>query len=355
MRAGARWQVRAGDRRRSHRMSGSDRDLVLALRSELAAIDPSRPCDRRSEALALADVGAARDAPLARLLIRLARERAAVAAPRVAGLAGAVAGRPGARAAARTRAAADIRPAAARTRAAAGIAMFDWDASPDHCRLAWLRGLFLAHGSLSLSGGRTHLEFLVAADDAERLARWLATVGLPASWRIRRGRGVVTWKNGDLVGTFLRRIGATGALLEVEARQVSRALRGDLNRVINAESANLQRAVGAAGRQMAAIDELTASGELAEQPYIVRSVADARRETPEATLGELAERLGIQRSTVQRALERIERLAGTPDDGVGAGAGAGRRARRAPGSAQPTAAVRSRSSPGPAGIGRPLA
>jgi hypothetical protein len=319
-------------------MSGSDRDLVLAIRSELAAIDPSRPCDRRSEALALADVGAARDAPLARLLIRLARERAAVAAARAAGPPGAGA-------------TADIRPAAARTRAAAGIAMFDWDASPDHCRLAWLRGLFLAHGSLSLSGGRTHLEFLVAADDAERLARWLATVGLPASWRIRRGRGVVTWKNGDLVGTFLRRIGATGALLEVEARQVSRALRGDLNRVINAESANLQRAVWAAGRQMAAIDELTASGELAEQPYIVRSVADARRETPEATLGELAERLGIQRSTVQRALERIERLAGTPDDG----AAAGRRARRAPGGAQPTPAARSRSSPGPAGIGRPLA
>jgi hypothetical protein len=340
MLAGARRRLRTGARRRSHRMSGSDRDLVLALRSELAAIDPSRPCDRRSEALALADVGAARDAPLARLLIRLARERAAVAAARPAGPPGAGA-------------TADIRPAAARTRAAAGIAMFDWDASPDHCRLAWLRGLFLAHGSLSLSGGRTHLEFLVAADDAERLARWLATVGLPASWRIRRGRGVVTWKNGDLVGTFLRRIGATGALLEVEARQVSRALRGDLNRVINAESANLQRAVGAAGRQMAAIDELTASGELAEQPYVVRSVAEARRETPEATLGELADRLGIQRSTVQRALERIERLAATPDDG--AGAGAGRRARRAPGSAQPTRADRSRSSPGPAGIGRPLA
>ena len=312
-------------------MSGTDRDLVLALRSELAAIDPSRSCDRRSEALALADVGAARDAPLARLLIRLARERAAVGAPRAAGPPG-------------VEAAPEARPAA-------GIAMFDWDTSPDHCRLAWLRGLFLAHGSLSLSGGRTHLEFLVAAADADRLARWLGTVGLPASWRLRRGRGVVTWKNGDLVGTFLRRIGATGALLEVEARQVSRALRGDLNRVINAESANLQRAVGAAGRQMAAIHELTASGELAEQPYVVRSVAEARRETPEATLGELAERLGIQRSTVQRALERIERLVATPQDGDGAA----RRARRTPATVRPTPDTSSRSSPGPAGMGRPLA
>jgi hypothetical protein len=282
-------------------VSGSDRDLVLALRSELAAIDPSRPCDRRAEALALADVGAARDGPLARLLLRLARERAAVRAAQDPG------------------STTDAGSAAAPT----GLAAFDWESLSDHCRLAWLRGLFLGHGSLSLSGGRTHLEFLVPASDAALLARRLGQAGLPASWRVRRGRGVVTWKNGDIVGLFLRRIGATGALLEVEARQVSRALRGDLNRVINAESANLQRAVGAAGRQMAAIEELTASGELASQSYVVRSVAEARRETPEATLGELAERLGIQRSAVQRSLERIERLARSPEDGTD-----GRRRRR---------------------------
>ena len=274
-------------------MSGTDRDLVLALRAELAAIDPARACDRRAEAVALADVATARDGPLARLLIRLARERAAA-----------------------TRALTDASEGAGdRGRRPTAIAGFDWAAAPEHCRLAWLRGLFLAHGSLSLAGGRTHLEFVVAAPDAEPLAARLADAGLPASWRIRRGRGVVTWKNGDVVGTFLRRIGAVGALLEVEARQVSRALRGDLNRVINAESANLQRAVGAAGRQLAAIEELAASGELAEQPFVVRSVAEARRETPEATFGELAERLGIHRSAVQRALERIERLAASPADG----------------------------------------
>ena len=85
---------------------------------------------------------------------------------------------------------------------------------------------------------------------------------------------------------------------------MSRALRGELNRVLNAESANLQRAVGAAGRQLAAIDALEADGRLAEQPHVVRLVADARRETPEATLAELAERLGLHRSAVQRALER---------------------------------------------------
>jgi DNA-binding transcriptional regulator WhiA len=268
-------------------VSGSDRDLVLALRAELAAIDPARPCDRRAEAIGLAIVrgaggrAAVRDAPVARLLVRLARD-AGMDAVGVA--------------------------------AEADRQAFDWDAAPEHCRLAWLRGLFLARGSLSLSGGRTHLEFVVGPDDAPVLARRLTGIDLPASWRIRRGRGVVTWKSGDTVGLFLRRIGANAALLELEARQVSRALRGDLNRVLNAESANLQRSVGAAGRQVAAIDELTASGELAVQPYVVRIVAEARRETPEATLGELAERLQLHRSAVQRALERIERLASTPPD-----------------------------------------
>ncbi|HSL32129.1 MAG TPA: DNA-binding protein WhiA, partial [Candidatus Limnocylindrales bacterium] len=254
-------------------MGRSERELVTALRAELASIDPSRPCDRRAEAAGLGSSPPAREGAVARLAVRLGMGRAAASDSAA-------------------------RRSAAEPGASPGGPDFDWDAAPEHCRMAWLRGLFLARGSLSLAGGRTHLEFVVAPGAAAELARRLAEVELPASWRVRRGRGVVTWKSGDTVGLFLRRIGAAGALLELEARQVSRALRGDLNRVLNAESANLQRAVGAAGRQIAAIGELDGDGRLAEQPYVVRAVAEARRETPEATLAELAERLGIHRSAV---------------------------------------------------------
>jgi hypothetical protein len=279
-------------------VSRSERELVMTLRAELAAIDPSRPCDRLAEAAGLGSAAPAREGPVTRLALRLGRGRGGVAAVAAVDDGSVAVGRSGAEWAAARR-------------------DFDWDRSAEHCRLAYLRGLFLARGSLSLAGGRTHLEFVVGVDEAEPLTTRLAAMSLPASWRIRRGRGVVTWKNGDTIGLFLRRIGAGGALLEVEARQVSRALRGDLNRVLNAESANLQRAVGAAGRQIAAIDELEVDGRLAEQPYAVRLVADARRTTPEATLGELAERLGVHRSAVQRALERVERLALHADEGVG--------------------------------------
>jgi DNA-binding protein WhiA len=265
-------------------MSRAERDLVTALRDELAAIDPSRACDRGAEAAALGPGAVEREASVARLAVRLRR--------------GGEATSPGA---------------------------FDWTSAADHCRAAWLRGRFLARGSLSLAGGRTHLEFVVTPEQGPTLAAELAEFGLAASWRLRRGRGVVTSKNGEAIGTFFRRIGATGTLLEIEARQVSRALRGELNRVLNAESANLQRAVSAAGRQLDAIAVLDADGRLAAQPPSVRLVADARRATPEASLADLAERLGAHRSAIQRALERLERLASDPDAASARNARAGGR------------------------------
>jgi hypothetical protein len=249
-------------------VAGSDRDLVLALRAELAAIDPSRACDRDAERAGLDPAGRRRDPTLARLAVRLARRGDSLDA-----------------------------------------AAFDWASRPDHCRMAWLRGRFLSQGSLSFANGRTHLELVVSVDEAPRLAANLAAVGMAPSWRLRRGRGVVTWKSVDTVLTVLRRIGAGPSLLEIEARQVARTLRGELNRVLNAESANLARTVAAAGRQLEAIAMLAADGRLDDEPSTVRTVAAARRETPEATLGELAERLAIHRSAVQRALDRLERRA----------------------------------------------
>ncbi len=260
-------------------MSGVERDLVLALRAELAAIDPARACDRDAERDGLGPGARDHDPMLARLAVRLGRSEGDAGDASTAG--------------------------------------FDWAARREHCRMAWLRGLFLARGSLSLAGGRTHLEFVLPADEAPQLAERLAAIGLPASWRLRRGLGVVTWKSAEVVDLFLRRIGAGPTLLEIEARQVARSLRGELNRILNAESANVERTVAASTRQLEAIRALTDDGRLAEQSPTVRAVAAARGETPEATLTELASRLGLHRSAVQRALDRVEQLARA--EGVGSG------------------------------------
>ena len=62
-----------------HGMTASDRDLVVALRNELAAIDPARPCDRASEAAGLEGAIPGREPAVSRLVVRLGRDRAAVA------------------------------------------------------------------------------------------------------------------------------------------------------------------------------------------------------------------------------------------------------------------------------------
>lgn len=285
-------------------MTEAERDLVVAIRAELASIDPGRPCDRRAELAGLGQDLLSREAAVARLAVRLGRgiDAGALLAARR---------RRPRRLARRGGTAFGVRPSAMSATSTAWLEpiRFDWSTAPEHCRLAWLRGRFLGRGSLSVVNGRTHLEFVVDPAEAPGLAARLAEVGLPATWRLRRGRGVVVWKSAEVVGLFLRRIGGGAALLELEARQVSRALRGDLNRVFNAESANLQRSVEAASRQLVAIAGLEAAGRLAELPDRVRLIAAARRETPEATLGEIAERLGLHRSAVQRALERLEREA----------------------------------------------
>jgi cell division protein WhiA len=172
--------------------------------------------------------------------------------------------------------------------------------------MAYLRGIFLASGSLSLAGGRAHLEFVVPPVDAAQLNARLAEVGLPAAVRERRGRGVVTWKGAETILTFLRHAGASSGALELESRHVTRSLRGHLNRVLNAEGANLSRAVVASSRQLERIDRLERSGGLARLPDRVRAVARWRVDAPEATFGEIAAGLGISRAAVQRAFALLE-------------------------------------------------
>jgi hypothetical protein len=183
---------------------------------------------------------------------------------------------------------------------------FDWASAADHCRLAWLRGRFLARGSLSLAGGRTHLEFVLPVEEAVALGDHLASLGLSPSVRTRRGTGVVTWKSAAAVTHFLRLAGASATLLELESRTVARELRSDLNRQLNAETANLRRGIASSARQVAAVESLQASGRFDELPVQVRVVGRARLAAPEASISDLADDLDLGRSAVQRALERLE-------------------------------------------------
>jgi DNA-binding protein WhiA len=241
----------------------------VALRAELAAIEPVLPCCRAAlrAALGAAAEGRARSAVVARLAVRLED---------------------------------------------AGASDFSWATARRHCREAWLRGRFLAAGSSSMGDSGVHLELSDTPAGAQALAADLAAMSLAPSWRVRRGRGVVTLKRTEDVITLLRWMGASATVLDLETRLVTRQLQGHLNRVINAESANLRRSVRAAQRQLEAVRVLQADGRLALLPAQDREVAGARLEAPEASLSELSTMTGIGRSRVQRALERMVALVDGP-------------------------------------------
>ena len=96
-----------------------------------------------------------------------------------------------------------------------------------------------------------------------------------------------------------------------------RDVRNRLNRLLNAEEANLDRTVRAADRQLQAIHHLEAAGELERLPDGLREAAAQRRHQPDADLDTLASALGLSRSAMNHRLRRLVALAaelhGEPD------------------------------------------
>jgi DNA-binding protein WhiA len=193
----------------------------------------------------------------------------------------------------------------------------DWswgDAQP-HDRRAYLRGVLLASGSFSFSASGPHVEFVLRdADAAAGLRRSLADVEVRALESQRRGRHVVYLKGQEEIVALLRLVGANRGVLELETHRVGRDVQARLNRLLNAEEANLARTVRASGRQLAAIGRLAADGRLATLGRGLQETAALRRRMPDADLDTLAAALGVSRSAVNHRLRRLVELAGDEED-----------------------------------------
>jgi DNA-binding protein WhiA len=187
---------------------------------------------------------------------------------------------------------------------------WSWAEAAVHDRRAFLRGLLLASGSISFSSSGPHVEFVLRdRAAAEALSGSLADLDVHALTAERRGRHVVYLKGQEEIAALLRLVGANRGLLELETHRVGRDVRARLNRLLNAEEANLARTVRAAGRQLAAIARLEAEGRLATLGQGLRDAAALRRRMPDADLDTLASALGVSRSAVNHRLRRLVELA----------------------------------------------
>ncbi len=190
-----------------------------------------------------------------------------------------------------------------------------WQDAPTCDRRSFLRGALLGSGSISFGPSGPHVEFVHRTETAARdLAVLLGELGVRALGAERRGHHVVYLKGQDEIALLFGLVGANRGVLELETQRVGRDVRARLNRLINAEQANLGRTVRAADQQLAAIDRLEADGSLARAAPAVRDAAAQRRRMPDADLDTLAAALGVSRSAMNHRLRRLVELARDKED-----------------------------------------
>jgi hypothetical protein len=275
--------------------------LAGEVKGELARIQPARACCRRAELIGLLHgTGGDRlrtlDHATARTAVHLATSLGiAVEPPRPATTDGA-------------------RGAGGRHHLSVRIdrdalGPWRWDRAPACDRRSFLRGALLGSGSISFTPSGPHVEFVLReAAAAAALGGLLADMGVRAGVLIRRNHHVVYLKGQDDIVALLGLMGANRGVLELETQRVGADVRSRLNRLINAEEANLGRTVRAADRQLGAIDTLERDGTLAKLAPTLRETAATRRRMPDADLETLAAALGVSRSAVNHRLRRLVEL-----------------------------------------------
>lgn len=174
------------------------------------------------------------------------------------------------------------------------------------CRAAYLRGAFLGGGSVSRPDAQSHLELVTGSYGLGKLLHnLLRRMGFPVGFTDRKESYVVYLKEGDAILDFLAMMGAEKAVSAMEVARNIKEVREQVNRLVNCETANLQKAVDAAGRQLADIQHLAAAGVLDGLPEALREVADARLAQPAASLAELADAIHLTKSGLSHRMRKL--------------------------------------------------
>ena len=177
-------------------------------------------------------------------------------------------------------------------------------------RRGYLAGIFLAAGTLTPPKSGYLLELRLARPQvASEAMRILRRFGLAPQRRLRREYSVVYLQGADQIAEVLSLFGAAEARLALEDARSVRSVRGAVNRLVNAESANVEKSVRASVAQSALIREFAAREGLESLPEKLREAAQARLQFPEASLEELGAHLGLTKAGAYYRLTRVMKIA----------------------------------------------
>lgn len=179
------------------------------------------------------------------------------------------------------------------------------------CRLAFLRGAFLAGGSVTDPGKGYHLELATSHFNVSREAHALMQeCGFAPKQVTRKANYIAYFKQSEAIEDFLTGVGAPISAMEIMNAKVEKTLRGSVNRRVNCDAANLDKAVEAAQSQLEAIRNLEQSGVLDTLPDKLKETARLRIDHPEDTLAQLADRCDppVTKSAMNHRLRKLMEL-----------------------------------------------
>ena len=180
------------------------------------------------------------------------------------------------------------------------------------CKRAYLRGCYMAVGSMSDPYKSYHLELVCGLQaQAEQLLKILHDFSLDAKMIVRKKYHVVYMKEGENIADFLNITEAHKALMEFENTRIYKGMRNMVNRKVNCEAANITKKVNAATRQVEDIRLIREKMGLEGLPEPLRQMAYVRLENPQASLGELGKLLDppVGKSGVNHRLRKLGELA----------------------------------------------
>ena len=177
---------------------------------------------------------------------------------------------------------------------------------------AFLRGIFLGSGSMNNPEKKYHLELLFSKEEtAKQIQQLMQSVSISFKWLERKKGYALYLKEGEEISKFLAFVGATQAVLKFEEIRVLRDMKNQVNRTVNCETANLNKTVEAAVKQLQAIQTLQKKGKWENLPENLKEIGKLRLENPHASLIELGKMLKepIGKSGVNHRMQTILSLA----------------------------------------------
>ena len=186
------------------------------------------------------------------------------------------------------------------------------DLSDPESRRNFIKGAFVCTGFMNDPKSAYHLE-IVCTDrkKADFLALQTASFGIEPGVICRKKHFVLYIKDGSKIVDMLGIMDAPVCLMEMENSRILKSMRNSVNRRVNCETANITKAVSAAGRQIEDIRYLQNSGKLKGLSEGLRTIAELRLENPELPLAELGGLLNppLGKSGVNHRLRKLSEIA----------------------------------------------